>query len=188
MKEIARPKRWAWPVVYLHWLSAAAMISLIAIGWAMIHGGLDAATTFDLFQWHKSLGFLVLGLSLARLAARALAISPPSRTHSTDEQTLATFVQAALYLLTLAAILAGWVVVSTSPLPIPTRIFGLFVMPNIASPDADLFEKARRAHMIVAWIVAGLTALHFAGAMKHHLRDRDDVLIRMLPRWPWGSR
>lgn len=188
MKPPARPRRWAEPIVYLHWLSAAVIFGLIAIGWAMTHGGLDAATTFDLFQRHKSLGFLALALTLARLALRALATAPPPRSLSRYEATLAAFTQGALYVLTLAAILAGWIAVSTSPLPAPARIFGLFVVPDIASPDADLFSMARRGHMILAWIVAALVALHFAGAMKHHFRDRDDVLGRMLPRWPWPWR
>ncbi len=188
MNRIARPARWAEPVIYLHWLSAAAMLALIAIGWAMIYGGFDAAATFDLFQWHKSLGFLALALIAARLAGRALWTAPPARTLSAMEQTLAAFTQVALYVLTLAAVVAGWVVVSASPLPIPSRVFGLFVVPDIAAPDADLFAKAQRAHRILAWIVAALIALHFAGAIKHHFRDRDDVLTRMLPRWPRRPR
>ncbi len=35
--------------------------------------------------------------------------------------------------------------------------------------------------------VAGLAALHGAGARKHHLVDWDDVLRRMLPR-RWNNR
>ena len=70
---------------------------------------------------------------------------------------------------------------SASPLPIPTRFFDLFVIPNIARPDAALFGWATLAHEIAAWTIAGLVALHAAGALKHHWIDRDDVLERMLP-------
>ena len=105
----------------------------------MVHGGFDAATTFDLYQLHKSFGFVVLALTAARLLARAAFTAPAAAPKSAWEQRLAALVQASLYALTLAAILAGWLVVSTSPLPIPTRFFNLFVIPNIAAPDGALF-------------------------------------------------
>ena len=86
---------------------------------------------------------------------------------------------------TIVAIFAGWLVVSTSPLPVPTQFFGLFVIQNIARPDAALFSAATLAHEVAAWSIAGLVALHAAGALKHHFVDSDDVLLRMLPRWPF---
>ncbi|HME85672.1 MAG TPA: cytochrome b [Roseiarcus sp.] len=177
-----RPARWNGLVIALHWLAGALILFLIAQGWIMIHGGFDAATTFDLYQLHKSFGFVVLALTAARLLARAAFTAPAAAPKSAWEQRLAAFVQASLYALTLAAILAGWLVVSTSPLPIPTRFFDLFVIPNIARPDAALFARATLAHALVAYAIAGLVALHVAGALKHHWIDRDDPLTRMLPR------
>ena len=70
----ARPARWNGLIVSLHWTAAAIILALIALGWAMIYGGLDAATTFDLFQWHKSLGFVALALTAIRLAARLIRL------------------------------------------------------------------------------------------------------------------
>ena len=76
----ARPARWNGLIVSLHWAAAAIILGLIALGWAMIYGGLDSATTFDLFQWHKSLGFVALALTAIRLAARAYpALRRPRR-------------------------------------------------------------------------------------------------------------
>jgi hypothetical protein len=85
--------------------------------------------------------------------------------------------------LTICAIISGWLVVSTSPLPVPTRFFDLFVIPNIVRPDPSLFADAALAHRLAAWGIAFLIALHVAGALKHHFVDGDDVLKRMLPRW-----
>ena len=171
-------------MVALHWLAAALILELIAHGWIMVHGGLGAATTFDLYQQHKSLGFVALVLTAARLTARASLAAPPAPPSPRWERRLAELVQAALYALTIGAIMAGWLVVSTSPLPIPTRFFNLFAVPDIASPDATLFAAATLAHEIAAWSIFGLVTLHVAGALKHRLLDRDDVLTRILPRWP----
>jgi cytochrome b561 len=180
----ARPARWSGPIISLHWAAGAIILALIALGWVMVYGGLDAAATFDLYQWHKSLGFAALALTAARLAARLAGAAPPAPASPRWERRLAAFTQMALYALTIVAIISGWLVVSTSPLPIPTRFFNLIVIPNIAPPDPSLFAAATLAHKLAAWSVALLVALHAAGALKHHLIDRDDVLRRMLPRWP----
>jgi cytochrome b561 len=179
-----RPERWSGSILWLHWIGAAIIIALIAIGWAMIYVGLDAASTFDLFQLHKSLGFVALALTAARLAARLASSSPPAPVSSRSERRLAASVQGLLYLLTICAIVSGWLVVSASPLPMPTRFFDLFVIPNIAAADPSLFAGAELAHKVAAWAIAFLIALHVAGALKHHLVNRDDVLIRMFPSKP----
>jgi cytochrome b561 len=66
----AEPVRWSPLVVALHWLGAAVVIGLVALGWFMVHGGADAARRFDLYQLHKSWGFVALALLVARRAWR----------------------------------------------------------------------------------------------------------------------
>ncbi len=180
------PPRWSPAVVALHWLNAALILELLAHGWIMTHALFGAAATFDLYQWHKSLGFSALALTAIRIGVR-LRVPAPERAAGWEGR-LARAVQASFYVLTLLAIGAGWLVVSASPLPIPTRFFGLFVVPNIAPPGPGLFAWATLAHRLATYAIAALVALHVAGAMKHHWVDRDDVLRRMLPRWGKGLR
>jgi cytochrome b561 len=129
------------------------------------------------------LGFAALALTALRLAVRFVSSSPPAPVSARWERRLAAITQGSLYLLTICAIASGWLVVSTSPLPVPTRFFDLFVIPNIARPDPSLFADAALAHKLIAWVIALLIALHVVGALKHHFVDGDDVLKRMLPRW-----
>ncbi len=168
-------------MIALHWLGAALILELLAHGWLMLHGEFSAARTFDLFQSHKSLGFVALAVTVARLATRALTTAPTAFPGPIWEKGLAAFVQAALYLLTVAVILSGWLAVSASPLPVPTLFFGWFVVPAIAGPNAALFEGAVLTHWVCALAIAGLVGLHVAGAAKHHLLNRDETLARMLP-------
>jgi cytochrome b561 len=179
-----RPARWSGLIVSLHWAAAAIILALIALGWVMVYGGLDAAATFDLYQWHKSFGFAALAFTAARLAARFVCSSPPPPVSPRWERRLAAFTQISLYALTIVVIVTGWLVVSASPLPVPTRFFNLFVIPNIAERDPSLFAVATLTHKLAAWSIAVLVALHAAGALKHHFINRDDVLSRMLPHWP----
>ena len=170
-------------IVSLHWAAGAIILALIAMGWAMIHGDLDSAWTFDIYQWHKSWGLVALVLTAARLAARFVSASPPAPVSPRWEQRLAAATQASLYILTVCAIISGWLVVSASTLPVPTRFFDLFVIPNIAPPNPSLFADAMLAHKIAAWTIAALVVLHVAGALKHHFVDGDDVMKRIAPRW-----
>jgi cytochrome b561 len=180
----ARPERWSGTIILLHWLTGAIILALIALGWLMVYGGLGAATTFDLYQWHKSFGFVALALTAARLIARWLTSAPLAAAAPAWEKRLAAFTQGALYALTILAIFAGWFAVSASPLPVPTRLFGLVTVPNLVRPDPALFEASIFAHKVAAWSIAFLVALHVAGALKHHALDGDDVLARILPRAP----
>jgi cytochrome b561 len=102
---LTRPARWSLLVAVLHWINAALIIELLVHGWAMTHAAFGAATTFDLYQQHKSLGFSALALTVLRLAARLL-YTAPARV-SGWEGRLARAVQASFYVLTLLAIGAG---------------------------------------------------------------------------------
>jgi hypothetical protein len=42
----------------------------------MVHGGWNSATTFDLYQWRKPLGFVALALTTERIVAPANVTAP----------------------------------------------------------------------------------------------------------------
>ena len=86
MIETARPARWNGLSIALHWLAALLILELIGHGWIMVHGGFGAATVFDLYQWHKSLGFVVLALTAARLIARMSVTAPAAAPAPLQEQ------------------------------------------------------------------------------------------------------
>ena len=62
------PARWSGLIVSLHWIGAAIILALLAMGWAMVYGGLDSASTFDLYQWHKSFGFVALAMGFCLIS------------------------------------------------------------------------------------------------------------------------
>jgi polyisoprenoid-binding protein YceI len=47
--------------------------------------------------------------------------------------------------------------------------------------DPAVAEVTGALHFILQWVLAGSIALHIAGALKHHVIDRDATLRRMLP-------
>lgn len=171
----------------LHWLMAIGIIGLIVVGLLMTHGSIAAVTKFKLYQLHKSVGITVLALAVVRLGWRALH-RPPAlpATMPRLERTMAAASHHLLYLLMIGLPLAGWALVSVSPLKIPTILYGLVQWPDLPIVGSAA-AKARWAtifdavHSYGAWALAGLILLHAAAALRHHFISRDDVLSRMLP-------
>ncbi len=173
----ARPAGWSAWIALPHALGAIAVIGLLALGWYMTLAELDAAAKFDLYQWHKTLGFLTLLLTLARVASRALVGAPaPLGSASARTRRLAGAAHVALYLMALAVGVTGWARTSSAIIPIPIDLFGLASAPDIAPMNAELSEMLARAHAYLAYALAALVVLHVAaGVEASSRRPRRDV-------------
>ncbi|SOC35460.1 cytochrome b561 [Rhizobium subbaraonis] len=170
--------------ICLHWLIAALVLGLVALGFAMRRAGIDPALQFSLYQWHKSFGLLALSLAGLRLllwlAAGRVAPDPDL---GIIERRASTATHLLLGLLCLLVPLAGWAVASTTTLNIPTFLFNIVVIPPLPmarSVDAEGFWSW--VHATTAYTLLGLAALHSAAALFHHLVRREGVLMRMLRR------
>jgi cytochrome b561 len=172
---------WGPVVIVLHWSSAAAIISLLALGLYMTRADFDAARKFDLYQLHKALGWLTLVLTVMRLVVRAWTPAPePLATISPMMNGVARAVHAALYALALIVGLSGWVRISSAIIPIPIDLFGFANVPDIAPMNLELSDAMATAHRLAAYALAALVALHVAAALKHHFINRDPTLRRMM--------
>lgn len=172
----------------LHWLTAALVFALLAIGTAMTSGQMQIATTFTLYQLHKSLGATVLALTLMRLARRIRHQPTTSGNSARWRMQGAAFVHGALYGLLVALPVTGWLVASASPIPVPFMLFGLLEVPPLpvlaTLPDAAkiiAFGSLAQLHRLLAWTFAGLITAHIVGALVPQAH-RAVVLGRM-----WGG-
>lgn len=176
--------RWGPLAQLFHWLMALLVIGLLALGLVMTRGRFDLVTTFELYQAHKAYGLAALLLVVPRLAWRWRDRRPRDVAGMPAvERRLARMVHVAFYALLIALPVSGWLMASASPLALPTRPFNLFTMPDLVSPSAPLFARLRLLHDVFSKLLMLALALHVAGALKHHFWNRDDVLMRMLPRW-----
>jgi cytochrome b561 len=173
----------------LHWAVAAAVIALLALGLVMTRVAMPLGEKFTLYQLHKSIGLTVLALMIVRAWWRLFHPAPalPS-TMPALERRAAHVAHAAFYVLLIAMPISGWLMVSASPLPLPTRYFGLFTVPHLellaALPIAarrPYFDALRELHMVLGFTLLALVAVHVAAALRHQLVLRDGLLGRMLP-------
>lgn len=173
----------------LHWLIALAVFLNIGVGLYM--GDLPREDLMKpvFFGLHMSVGLSVLVLAVVRIAWRLRHSIPALPADMPPwQKALARTVEFLLYVLTVAIPLAGWLMVSTGPHGHGVNYFGLFNWPaigpmaNIAAENAHaVHETLETTHVILAWTLAGLAALHILAAVYHQRIRRDSVLKTMLP-------
>lgn len=173
-----------------HWLMALLLIGLIVVGKYMHGLPLADPNKFPLYQLHKSFGLAALALVAARLLWRFANPSPALPAKMPEWQRLGAHgTHIALYALMLAIPLTGWLMVSASPLGIPTLFFNLVTVPHLPVPgflgEAAAAEGTmKEVHDLLGTLLIVVVIAHVAAAVKHHLIDRDDILKRMVSTAP----
>jgi cytochrome b561 len=167
--------------ILFHWVIVVLFIVQMLLGVASqwVH---SMALQFVLIQWHKSFGFLLLGLSALRLAWAGTQMRPRAvKTLGKAERLASRTVQSLLYLLMLAMPLAGWALVSASTLEVPSFAFNMVVIPDLPLVRSEGNENFwREIHAWLAYGTAVLAAGHMMAALRHHFWLGDEVLKRML--------
>jgi cytochrome b561 len=179
--------------IALHWIMAAGILILGAMGLVMVHSDLEPTSRFQLYQVHKSIGLTILLAAIVRIVWRIFHRPPALPADMRPfEMAAARTGHALLYVFLIALPLTGWALVSASALGIPTLFFGRFPVPHF-SMLSDLADKGpaedllKGVHACGAWALLALAAGHALAALRHHFIHKDDVLLRMLPRRPLRS-
>ena len=172
-----------WPPALriIHWVMAALVLGALLIGVTMVQVVRDPGERFELTQTHKSIGVAILGLAIVRLCLRIRAAAPVPEPAAPLLIIAAKAVHIALYVLLLAMPLSGWLMVSTTPVRVPTSVFALFDLPYPLAPEFATYRFAHGIHVASAISLAALIALHVAATLVHALLWRDHTVRRMWP-------
>jgi len=169
--------------IALHWVVGILMIVLLSTGIFMAE-----TETFALYPWHKSFGVLIMLFVVLRVAWRIKSGWPaPVRNYPDIEKKLSKMVHWLLLIGTVLMPISGFMMSSMGGHGV--HLFGLELFarsPDPADPTKVIALNgalAGIAHTIHGW--AGYTlgagvVLHVAGAIKHHVIDKDGTLRRML--------
>jgi cytochrome b561 len=161
-----------------HWL----IVLLIINQWWIAERAeeLKGLAKLEALAWHKSFGMTVLMLAVLRLAWRLMNPTPELATETRPwERVLAKISHLLLYALIFAMPLTGWMMSSAKNYPVSW--FKLFQFPDLVAPAEQTFHQMHDLHHLLFNVLVGVALLHVAGALKHHVIDRNDVLKRMLP-------
>lgn len=162
--------------ISLHWIMALLLIFLVILGLYMVNLPIGLEK-LKMYGWHKEYGILALMLVVLRFVWR-LTNKTPSLNIPLFEKIAARFVHWLFYVFMFGMPISGWLVTSAAGLPV--SFFGLFVLPNLVSPDPQALTLYQQIHK---WMGYGLIAtflLHTSAALKHHFINKDEILRRML--------
>jgi cytochrome b561 len=165
---------------WFHWLVAISVIIQVPLGVALVFAELGAWQD-RLFNFHKSMGVLILILMILRLLNRALVGAPaPEPTLAEWQRKVSSAVHGTLYLLLIVQSLVGYW--ANSAFGASTPFFGLFEIPAIGSSNEALSNRLFMAHRLIGLALVLLVGVHVAAALQHFFILRDGVLQRMLPQ------
>jgi cytochrome b561 len=175
------PTRYSRTAVAFHWLTAAALALVVALGLRMSEaGGTERERALTV---HMSVGFVILLLTLLRSGWRATHRPPPLARIRRWERRAAIAAHAAFYLLLLAVPTLGWLFVASSSAGSGDKLLGFVPWPSIpgVAGNRSFGAVAENAHRILAYSLCVLVLIHTAGAVKHHLEDPERGFARILP-------
>ncbi|OZA81234.1 MAG: hypothetical protein B7X76_08250, partial [Azorhizobium sp. 39-67-5] len=109
----------------------------------------------QLFDLHRSIGFLILCLSVIRVFVRVVKGAPPPASLPRWQVRLSSGVHHLLYVLIVVMPLLGWA--TSSAFGASVRVFGLFTLPDLVAknePLSDLLGEMHR-HQSEEFVIRG---------------------------------
>lgn len=169
-------------IIIIHWLFAVFVISMLSLGFYM------KSTEYNLptFQLHKSLGLTFFGLIFIRIYT---TIKYPWQTSAIRPGSNNIAGKVHLALLALMIIVPTSGLLSSGFSGYSVHLFDFVIVPqnldaagNNVPFNAVVYGLSKGLHWVSAYALAALVFLHILAALKHHLINKDTVLVRMLGR------
>lgn len=171
--------RYTGTAIALHWIAALFILANLAFG-LYVSGLAVSPAKLRYISWHKWIGVTVFILAATRLAWRLRHPAPALPPTMPDwEKRAAQASHLLLYVLFFSAPLTGWLYSSAAGFQ--TVYLGMLPIPDLLSKNRELADVLKVVHRWINYSMAGLIVVHAAAAIKHHVHDRDDVLVRMIP-------
>lgn len=130
--------------------------------------------------WHRTCGFIILLLVLARFGAALWVEAPPAHKGVAPWQAWgARLVHALMYAILLVQPLIG--IVMAGARGDSVSFLGLFDLPAVTEYDPDFADWLLVLHARLAIVLAGLIAVHLGAVAFHWFVQKRNISVRMLP-------
>jgi cytochrome b561 len=173
--------QWGWITILLHWLVAFTIFGLFGLGLWMTELDYYSPWYREAPDIHRSIGILLMGLVLLRLAWRWLNPTPSAPSgHRAWEIRAARLAHLLLYAVPLVVMVSGYLISTADGRGV--SVFGWFEVPSLYTGLEQQESVMGDLHRILAWGLIGIAGVHAAAALKHHFLDHDNTLTRMLGR------
>jgi cytochrome b561 len=173
MQMKSTPQRYGSVAIALHWISALAILIMLASGLAAANAA-DAGAKLGILRIHASLGACILALTVMRIVWWLIVDRRPNHPAGVAgwQAAISRLVHYGLYVVIVVLLASG------AALAILSGLVPILLGAPGALPDFATFAP-RLAHGLAAWVLIGLTSLHIAAALYHQFWRRDRLLARM---------
>jgi len=164
----------------LHWITAICMFAILPLAWVMVNAKEGTPLDTALFNWHKTLGGIVLLVTLFRIVWRF--VDPPPaypRRIAAWEKALAHAAYWVFFFILIWMPVTG--LLTSAYGGHPTKLFNLIATPQLLPLDKHLSDLFGGLHLIGQWAVYALIVLHLSAVAMHLIWNKDGLLGRMLP-------
>lgn len=181
-------RRYSNVAVAFHWITVVLVVAQAIVGFGF-HRFSEGALKAELFTWHKTIGPLILLITLARLWYRVKNPPPPFTPELPHwERIAAVWNHRLFYILLIAMPLVGLYAISGGADEPTTELVGGIPFPLIPGVSEQAGDIAGEVHMVAAWLLVALIVIHVAAALKHQFIDQWRLAGRMPPfRAPDGE-
>ena len=168
----------------LHWTIFILFTIMFVLGFGLM-GGEEGSSVFgaewsSVFDWHATLGLIVLGLALVRIVWRAKTPLPSwAPGLSTRERSLAHRTEQVMYFVMVAKPLSGYVLAGSAGQSI--HLFGTIGLGNPFGESSTLENIALAVHIVTGVMFLLVWFVHVGQALRHQFVLKDGLLRRMLP-------
>jgi cytochrome b561 len=183
-------RRYSNVAVTFHWVVVALVLTQIVIGFTfaeILPRGPEQAL---LFTWHKTLGALILLLTLIRLGYRLRNPPPPFPPELPRwRRIVAVWNHRLFYTLLILLPLTGLIAVSGMTNGWATRLIAGIPLPVVPGISRDSGEISGDLHVVLVYSTIALLLLHAGAAIYQQFFEHDRTAARMPPfQAPGGER
>ena len=166
----------------LHWITALCMFAILPLAWVMTNAKEGTAFSSALYNWHKTLGGIVLLVTFVRIVWR-FRDPPPAYLANVAawDRTLAHIVYWLFFAVLIWMPVTGFLTSTYGGHA--TKLFNAIPTPLLLPHDKDPSDLFGTLHAAGQWAIYALIGLHLCAVAFHLIWRRDGVLGRMLPAY-----
>ena len=164
--------------IAIHWFVAVCVVCMVPGGFLVSRLD-DGPVQETVSSVHQSIGFVILVLTLVRVALMAAGRAPaPAEILTPFERGASRVTHFSLYALLIVGPIIGWLGVNAYGEDV--NVFGLFRLPMLIGKDESLSEQIFAVHLACGILITIAVVAHVVASFVHKVRD-DGVMERMLP-------
>jgi cytochrome b561 len=176
------PRRYSALNQALHWITALCMFAILPLAWVMTNAQTHPSVQHATYNWHKTLGLIVLLLTMFRFVWRFVDKPPPypARVAAWD-RSLAHLAYFLFFAVMIWMPVTGFIDSAYDGYPI--KLFNLIPTPEIFPKNVRMERTFAALHSLGQWPTYALIVLHLTAVAFHLIWGKDGVLGRMLPEY-----